>query len=145
MSKSRRDNPDLLLQARVAILFQLWDDIRWVFRMLPKPEQVGAVNPNWVTHPPTRNVVPRLITHAAMQPIPAQQRVMIMDGLSAWSDAYTQLIALAALPQKERPADMYSAATESLNECADQLAQAVVSLRRGLERKRRRHGQRPVE
>ena len=140
MSESDRDNPDLLLQARVAILFQLWDDVRWVFRMLPKPEQVGKINIKWVTHPPTQNVVPGLITHAAMQPISAQQRVMIMHGLSAWSAAYTQLVAIAALPQEDRPAEMYSAATESLHECADQLANAVVSLRRGLERKHRRHG-----
>jgi hypothetical protein len=113
--------------------------------MLPKPEKVGPTNIKWVTHPPARNVVPRLITHAAMQPIAAQQRVMIMQGLSAWPGAYSQLVAIAALPQKHRQAEMYSAATESLHKCPDQLAQAVVSLRRGLERKHRRHGIRPVE
>jgi hypothetical protein len=141
----RRDNPDLLLQARVAVLFQLWDDIRWVFRMLPKPEQVAPSNIRWVTHPPTRNVVPRLITHAAMQPITPKQRRMIMHGLSAWSAAYTQMVAIAALPQEDRPPEMYSDATAALHECADQLANAVVSLRRSLERKHRRHGIHPVE
>lgn len=143
--ESERDNPDLLLQARVEILFRLWDDIRWVFRVLPKPEQVGAISIKWVTHPPTRNVVPALITHAALQPITAEQRVMIMHGLSAWSAAYTELLALSALPQEDRPAEMYSDATTSLHKCADQLALAVVSLRRSLERKHRRHGIRPVE
>lgn len=140
-----RSNPDLELQARVEILFKLWDNIRWVFRALPKAEAVGAMNRRWVMYPPTRNVVPRLITQAAMQPISAEERVMVIHGLTAWSDAYTQLVAIAALDQEDRPADMYSAATASLYECADQLARAVVSLRRDMRRKKRRHGLRPVD
>lgn len=140
-----RSNPDMELHARVEILFQLWADIRWVFRALPKAEQVGPMSRRWVMHPPTRNIVPRLITLAAMQPISAQERVMIVRGLSAWSDAYTQLVAIAALSQDDRPAEMYAAATGALYECADELARAVLSLRRDMNRKRRRHGLRPIE
>ena len=138
-----RSDPDMELHARVEILFRLWDDIRWVFRALPKPEQVGPMNRRWVTNPPTRNIVPNLITRAAMQPISAQERVMIIRGLSAWSDAFTQLVAIAALPREDRQAEMYSAATDALYECADEMARAVVSLRRDMRRKHRRHGQRP--
>ena len=142
---SDRSNPDLELHSRVEILFRLWDDVRWVFRAMPKPEQVGPMSRKWVMYPPTRNIVPKLITHAAMQPISAEQRVMIIRGLSAWSDAYTQLVAIAALPQDDRPDDMYVAATAALYECADEMARAVVSLRRDMNRKRRRHGLRPIE
>jgi hypothetical protein len=140
-----RSHPDAGLHARVTILFALWDDIRWVFRALPKPEQVAAMSKRWVTYPPTQNIVPRLITRAAMQPISAQERVMIIQGLTAWSDAFTQLVAIAALPQEDRPEELYSAATESLFKCADELARAVASLRRDMRRKRRRHGLRPIE
>lgn len=140
-----RDNPDRNLQARVEILFRLWDDIRWVFRALPKPEKVGQAGIRWVTHPPTRNIVPRLITRAAMQPISAQERVMIIKGLTRWSDAFTQLVALAALPQDEREPEMYSGATTALLDCADELTRAVTSLRRDMRRKRGQHGDRPAE
>jgi hypothetical protein len=142
---SDRDNPDMELQARVEILFKLWDDIRWVFRALPKPEQVGQMSRRWVTDPPTRNIVPRLITRAAMQPMSADERVMIIQGLSAWARGYTQLVAIAALAREDRPAEMYSAATEALYECADEMARAVVSVRRDMRGKRRRHGLRPVD
>lgn len=142
---SDRSNPDLELHARVEILFKLWDDIRWAFRALPKPEQVGPMSRRWVTYPPTRNIVPKLIMRAAMQPISAQERVMIIRGLRAWSDAFTQLVAIAALPQDDRPADMYVAATAALYECADEMARAVVSLRQTMNHKRRRHGPRPIE
>jgi hypothetical protein len=138
-----RSDPDMDLQARVEILFKLWDDIRWVFRALPKPEQVGPMSRRWVTHPPTQNIVPKLITRAAMQPISAQERVMVIQGLSAWSDAFTQLVAIAALPREDRAPELYSAATAALYECADQMARAVVSLRRSMRRKRGRHGSRP--
>jgi hypothetical protein len=138
-----RSDPDMELQARVEILFKLWGDIRWVFRVLPKPDQVGPMSRRWVTNPPTRSIVPRLITHAAMQPITAQGRVMIIRALSAWSDAYTQLVAIAALPREDRSAELYSAATAALYECADDMARAVVSLRRDMRPKRRRHGSRP--
>lgn len=140
-----RSHPDMELQARVEILFRLWNDIRWVFRALPKPEKVGPMNRRWVMYPPPRLIVPKLITRAAMQPISAQERVMIVQGLSAWSDAFTQLVAIAALPREDRPEEMYSAATEALFECADELARAAVSLRRDMRRKRRRHGLRPIE
>ena len=140
-----RSNPDTELRARVVILLRLWDDIRWVFRALPKPEKVGPMNQRWVTHPPTRNIVPRLVTRAAMQPISPEERVWIMAGLNAWSDAFNQLIAIAALPEGERPAEMYLEATRSLFRCADELARAVLSLRRDMGRKRRRHGLRPVD
>jgi hypothetical protein len=140
-----RDNPDTHLQARVAMLFRLWDDIRWIFRALPKPEKIGKAGIRWVTHPPTRNVVPRLITRAAMQPISAQERVMIMRGLTRWSDAYTQLVALSALPQDARTPELYSEATDALLECADELTRAVISLRRDMRRKRGQHGGRPSE
>jgi hypothetical protein len=138
------DGPDIELQARVEILFRLWNDIRWVFRALPKPEQVGPMNRRWVTYPPTRAIVPKLITHAAMQPISAQQRVGIIHSLTAWSDAFTQLVAIAALARADRSAELYSAATAALHECADEMARAVVSLRRDMNRKRRRHGPRPL-
>jgi hypothetical protein len=140
-----RDNPDTHLQARVAMLFRLWDDIRWVFRALPKPEKIGKAGIRWVTHPPTRNIVPRLITRAAMQPISAQERVMIMRGLTRWSDAFTQLVALSALPQDARAPELYSEATTALLECADELTRAVISLRRDMRRKRGQHGGRPSE
>jgi hypothetical protein len=136
---------DTDLQARVVILFQLWDDIRWVFRALPKPEKVGPMSIRWVTHPPTKNIVPRLVTRAAMQPIAPEERVRIMAGLNAWSDAFNQLVALAALPHEDRPPEMYLDATRSLYRCADELARAVLSLRRDMNRKRRRHGLRPVD
>ena len=140
-----RSHPDTDLHARVTILFRLWDDIRWVFRALPKPEQVGPMSRRWVTHPPTRNIVPKLITQAAMQPISADERVLIIQGLTAWSDAFTQLVAIAALPQEDRPAELYSAAAESLFKCADDMTRSVTSLRRDMRRKRRRHGLRPIE
>lgn len=136
---------DTDLHARTVILAKLWDDIRWVFRSLPKPERVGPMNPRWVKHPPTRNIVPRLVTRAAMQPISAEERVMIMAGLNAWSDAFNQLVALAALPYEDRQAEMYLDATRSLYRCADELARAVLSLRRDMNRKRRRHGLRPID
>lgn len=140
-----RSNPDMELRIRVEILLRLWDDIRWVFRALPKPEKVGPMGRRWITHPPTRNIVPKLITRAAMQPISPQERVMIMNGLSAWSDAFTQLVAIAAIPQDDRAPGMYPDVTAALYRCADELALAVISLRRDMNRKRRRHGLRPVE
>lgn len=127
------------LQLRVEYLFKLWDDIRWIYRALPKPEQVGPMNLRWVEYPPTRNIIPRLITRAAMQPVSPQERVMIVQGLTAWSDAFTQLVAIAALPRDGRPAEMYSEATQSLIECAEQLRMAVTGLRRDMRMKRRRH------
>jgi hypothetical protein len=54
MRVNDRSHPDMELQARVEILFRLWNDIRWVFRALPKPEQVGPMNRRRVTDPPTR-------------------------------------------------------------------------------------------
>lgn len=136
---SDRSNPDQELQIRVETLLRLWDDIRRVFRALPKPEKVGPMNLRWVTDPPTRNIIPRLVTRAAMQPIGAQERVMIMAGLNAWSDAYNQLVAIAALPEGDRTEEMYLDATRSLFRCSDELARAVLSIRR------RRHGLRPVD
>ena len=81
----------------------------------------------------------------SMQPIEPEERVMIMAGLNAWSDAFNQLVALAALPHEDRPAEMYLDATRSLYRCADELARAVLSLRRHMNRKQRRHGLRPVD
>lgn len=130
---------DQELQLRVEILFKLWDDIRWIYRALPKPEQVGPMNLRWVEYPPTRNIIPRLIGRAAMQPVSPQERVMIIKGLTAWSDAFTQLVAISALPRDGRPAEMYSEATQSLIECAEQLRMAVTGLRRDMRMKRRRH------
>jgi hypothetical protein len=70
---------------------------------------------------------------------------MIIQGLSSRSDAFTQLVAIAALPREDRPEEMYSDATAALHECADEPARAVVSLRRDLRRKRGPHGLRPTE
>lgn len=117
------------LQARVAMLLRLWDDIRQVFRELPEPEQVPAMNLRWASNPPTRNLVPRLITRAAKQPIPAAERVRIMHGLSAWADAYTRLVDIASLPADQRPREMFSAATAALDQCASNVTLALASLR----------------
>lgn len=139
---NNRDNPDMELQNRVILLFKLWDDIRLLFRLLPKPEQVGPINRTWITHPPVKHIVPRLITHAAMQPIDPKQRVLVMHGLIAWSEAYSQLVAIAALKRDQRPAVMYSEATGSLYRCADDLARAAVAIRRSQSGRHRRYGRR---
>jgi len=127
------------LQLRVAYLFRLWEDIRWVYRALPKPEKVGPMNLRWVEHPPTRGIIPRLITRAAMQEISAQERAWIIQGLTAWSGAFEQLVVIASLPRDARPTELYSGATQSLIECAEQLRKAVTGLRRDMRMKRRRH------
>jgi hypothetical protein len=132
-------NQDEALQSRVGVLFQLWDDIRWVFRELPDPARVGRLSPRWVEHPPTRSILPRLITRAAKQPITPGESVLIINGLRAWSDAYVQLVAISALPREQRTYEMYSEATESLGECAVQLRMAVTSVRRNNRRKRGQH------
>jgi hypothetical protein len=139
--------PDKELQACVENLFVLWEDIRWVFRALPKPEKVGPMNQRWVTSPPTRLIIPRLITRAAMQPISPQERVWIMQALTNWADAYNELVAIAALPREYRHADQYLEAIESMGQCAIELRKAVTGLRRDMRRKRRKrrqHGRWPI-
>src|SRR5436190_11186401 len=138
-----RSRPDADLQIRVETLFGLWHLIATLFGELPKPVRVGKVGTThrkWVTHPPTRNVIPRLITRAAMQPITLDERVLIMDGLTAWSDAFNLLIALAALPRVERPEAMYLDATGSMDLCADKLRIAASSIRRRMKEERRERG-----
>lgn len=138
-----RNRPDADLQIRVETLFRLWDLIAVLFGELPKPVRVGKVGTThrkWVTHPPTRNIVPRLITRVAMQPITLDERVLIMDGLTAWSDAFNLLIALAALPRVERPETMYLEATGRMDECADKLRIAAGSIRRRMKEERRARG-----
>lgn len=127
------------LTLRVEYLFKLWDDIRWIYRALPKPEKVGPMNLRWVEYPPTRNIVPRLISRAGMQDISPQERAWIVQGLVAWSGAFEQLVVIASLPRDARPYELYSAATQSLIECAEQLRKAVTGLRRDMRNKRRRH------
>lgn len=135
-----RSRPDAELQIRVEALFRLWDLIATLFGELPKPVKVGRVRRTWVVYPPTRNVVPRLITRAAMQPITLGERVLIMDGLTAWSDAFNLLVALAALPQVERPEAKYLEATERMDECAEKLRIAAGSIRRRMKEERRERG-----
>lgn len=125
-----RSNPDQELRDCVMTLLMLWDDIRWLYRELPKPENVGPMNLRWATSSPTRIIIPKLITRAAMQPIAADVRVLIMHGVSAWAEAYNQLIAIAALDRIDRHPDSYLAAIEEMNECAENLRLAAKAIRR---------------
>ncbi|MGH3222257.1 MAG: hypothetical protein ACRDPY_26785 [Streptosporangiaceae bacterium] len=138
-----RSRPDEDLQIRVETLFRLWDLIATLFGELPKPVKVGKVRKahrQWVANPPTRNIVPRLITRTAMQPLSLAERVLIMDGLTAWSDAFNLLIALAALQRVERPEAMYLEATKRMDECAEKLRIAASSIRRHMKEERQARG-----
>lgn len=138
-----RNRPDEDLQIRVETLFRIWDLIATLFAELPKPVKVGnvrKVHRSWVTNPPTRNMVPRLITRVAMQPISLDERVLIMDGLTAWSDAFNILVALAALPRVERPEAMYLEATRRMDECGEKLRIAASSIRRRMREERQARG-----
>ena len=138
-----RQSPDEDLQIRVETLFRLWDLIVILAGELPKPVKVGRVGKthrSWVANPPTRNIVPRLITRVAMQPLTLDERVLIMDGLTAWSDAFNILVALAALPRVERPEAMYLEATERMNECAEKLRIGAGSIRRRIGEERKIRG-----
>jgi len=133
------------LHDQMSMLLRLWEDIRWIARAMPKTIQVPAVSEGWVTNPPTRNVIPGLIRQVQGQQISDEERVMVLMGLTAWSDAYTVLIGISSLPGDQCPPEMLAKAAKSLDECSGWLEEVVKNggFKRDLRLKGRAHGESP--